>query len=53
MTEYLAKQNYQGIVELGKKNNARVLRYVQMNIWGDYRNTQRWYAISSLKTKEK
>ena len=49
VTEYLAKQNYQGIVELGKKNNARVLRYVQMNILGDYRNTQRWYAISALE----
>ena len=49
VTEYLAAQNYQGIVELGKKNNARVLRYVQMNIWGDNRNTQRWYAISALE----
>lgn len=32
VTEYLAAQNYQGIVELGKKNNARVLRLSLIHI---------------------
>lgn len=49
ITEYIMEQNYQAIVEVGRENNARALRYVQMNIWGDYRNIQRWYAISALE----
>ena len=49
ITEYIMEQNYQAIVEVGRENNARALRYVQMNIWGDYRNKQRWYAISALE----
>ncbi|MGM9525163.1 MAG: DVU0298 family protein [Peptococcaceae bacterium] len=49
ITEYIAEQNYPAIVEIGRENNARALRYVQMNIWGDYRNVQRWYAISALE----
>lgn len=49
ITEYIAEQNYPAIVEIGRENNARALRYVQMNIWGDYRNPQRWYAISALE----
>ena len=47
ITNYIAEQNYEAIVALGKENNARALRYVQMNIWGDYRNAQRWYAVSA------
>lgn len=49
ITEYITEQNYAAIVEIGRENNARALRYVQMNIWGDYRNPQRWYAISALE----
>ncbi len=49
ITTYIAEQNYDAIVEIGRENNARALRYVQMNIWGDYRNPQRWYAISALE----
>ena len=49
ITEYIAEKNYPAIVEVGRENNARALRYVQMNIWGDYRNAQRWYAISALE----
>lgn len=49
VTEYIQEQNYAAIVEVGRENNARALRYVQMNIWGDYRNVQRWYAISALE----
>ena len=48
ITEYIKEQNYQAIVEEGRENNARALRYVQMNIWGDYRNQQRWNAVSAL-----
>lgn len=39
ITNYIAEQNYEAIVALGKENNARALRYVQMNIWGDYRKS--------------
>ena len=49
LTEYINEQNYEAIVEAGRENNARALRYVQMNIWGDYRNVQRWHAISALE----
>ena len=42
ITDYIAAQNYTAIVEIGQENNAKALRYVQMNIWGDYRNEQRW-----------
>ncbi len=49
VTQYITEQNYQAIVEVGRENNARALRYVQMNIWGDYRNAQRWYAVSALE----
>ncbi len=49
ITEYIMEQNYQAIVEVGRENNARALRYVQMNIWGDYRKLQRWHAISALE----
>ena len=49
ITEYINEQNYEAIVEAGRENNARALRYVQMNIWGDYRNVQRWHAISALE----
>ncbi len=49
ITGYVMEQNYKAIVEEGRENNARALRYVQMNIWGDYRNPQRWYAISALE----
>lgn len=49
ITNYIAEQNYEAIVVLGKENNARALRYVQMNIWGDYRNEQRWHAVSALE----
>ena len=48
ITGYINEQNYEAIVEAGRENNARALRYVQMNIWGDYRNDQRWHAISAL-----
>lgn len=48
ITGYINEQNYEAIVEAGRENNARALRYVQMNIWGDYRNAQRWHAISAL-----
>lgn len=48
ITEYIEQQNYDAIVELGRENNARTLRYVQMNIWGDYRQLQRWHAITAL-----
>ena len=49
ITEYIHEQNYEAIVKAGRENNARALRYVQMNIWGDYRNVQRWHAISALE----
>jgi len=49
VTEYIAAQNYAAIIEVGRANNARALRYVQMNLWGDYRNPQRWYAITALE----
>ena len=49
ITGYITEQNYKAIVEEGRENNARALRYVQMNIWGDYRNEQRWHAISALE----
>ena len=49
ITDYIAAQNYTAIVEIGQENNAKALRYVQMNIWGDYRNEQRWYALSALE----
>lgn len=48
ITAYIAEQNYPAIVALGEKNGARALRYVQMNIWGDYRDVQRWHALSAL-----
>ena len=48
ITGYINEQNYEAIVEAGRENNARALRYVQMNIWGDYRNAQRWHSISAL-----
>lgn len=53
ITAYIVEQNYQAIVEVGRENNARALRYVQMNIWGDYHNEQRWYAISALEALAK
>ena len=49
ITGYITEQNYKAIVEEGRENNARALRYVQMNIWGDYRNEQRWHAVSALE----
>ena len=49
ITEYIAGQNYDAIVEIGQENNAKALRFVQMNIWGDYRKELRWYALSALE----
>jgi len=49
ITELIQTQNYDAIVEIGRENNAKALRYVQMNIWGDYRNELRWYALSALE----
>lgn len=49
ITDYIAQQNYDAIVEIGHENNAKALRYVQMNIWGDYRKEMRWYALSALE----
>lgn len=49
ITEYIVSQNYKAIVEIGYENNAKALRYVQMNIWGDYRKELRWYALSALE----
>lgn len=49
ITEYIMEQNYAAIVEIGHENNAKALRYVQMNIWGDYRKELRWYALSALE----
>ena len=49
ITDYLKEQNYEAIVDVGRENNARALRYVQMNIWGDYRNAQRWHAVMALE----
>lgn len=49
ITEYIMQQNYEKIVELGYENNAKVLRYVQMNLWGDYQKELRWYALSALE----
>lgn len=49
ITEYIKQQDYEAIVALGVENNAKVLRYVQMNIWGDYRKELRWYALSALE----
>ena len=49
ITDYIANQNYAAIVEIGHENNAKALRYVQMNIWGDYRKEMRWYALSALE----
>jgi hypothetical protein len=49
ITEYIAEQNYDAIVEIGQENNAKALRFVQMNIWGDYRKELRWYALSALE----
>lgn len=49
ITEYIRERNYAGIVALGKENNTQALRYIQMNIWGDYRLAQRWYAIEALE----
>lgn len=48
ITEKITNRDYEGIIALGIENNARVLRYVQMNIWGDYRSAQRWHAIEAL-----
>lgn len=48
ITEKITNRDYEGIIALGTENNARVLRYVQMNIWGDYRSAQRWHAIEAL-----
>lgn len=48
ITEYIATQNYDAIIDIGYENNAKALRYVQMNIWGDYRKELRWYALSAL-----
>lgn len=48
ITEYLVQQNYEAIVALGYENEAKVLRYVQMHIWGDYRQALRWHALSAL-----
>lgn len=53
VAEYLKTQNYNAIVEMGRENNARALRYVQMYIWGDYRNEQRWHAIMALEVLAK
>ena len=49
ITDYIAGQNYDAIVEIGQENNAKALRFVQMNIWGDYRKEMRWYALSALE----
>ena len=49
ITDYIAQQNYEAIVDIGHENNAKALRYVQMNIWGDYRKEMRWYALSALE----
>lgn len=49
VTEYIQKRDYAGIVELGREKNTQVLRYIQMNIWGDYRQLQRWYALEALE----
>ena len=49
ITDYIAQQNYEAIVDIGHENNAKALRYVQMNIWGDYRQEMRWYALSALE----
>ncbi len=49
ITDYIKEQNYEAIVEIGQENNAKALRYVQMNIWGDYRKEMRWYALSALE----
>lgn len=53
ITEHIASQNYDAIVEIGQENNAKALRYVQMNIWGDYRKELRWYALSALEALAK
>ncbi len=49
ITDYIAEQNYEAIIQIGYENNAKALRYVQMNIWGDYRQELRWYALSALE----
>ena len=48
VTEYIQNRDYAGIIELGREKNTQVLRYIQMNIWGDYRQLQRWYALEAL-----
>ena len=49
VTEYIQNRDYAGIMELGREKNTQVLRYIQMNIWGDYRQLQRWYALEALE----
>lgn len=53
ITEYIQEQNYDAIVAIGRSNNAKALRYVQMHIWGDYRNVMRWHALSALEALAK
>ena len=48
VTKYIEEANYDAIVELGKNDTAKVLKYIQMNIWGDYRQVQRWHALMAL-----
>ena len=49
ITQYITQKDYHAIVDIGQENNAKALRYVQMNIWGDYRKEMRWYALSALE----
>ena len=48
ISHYIDEANYAAIIKKGEESQAKVLRYVQMNLFGDYNLPQRWHAVEAL-----
>ena len=48
VTEWIASQDYEAMINAASEGSEKCLRYAQMNIWGDSHDTQRWYAITAM-----
>ena len=48
IAEYIKKADYPALVSEANKNQAKVLKYVQSYIYGDYDDPIRWQAISAF-----
>lgn len=48
ITDCIKMGNYEEIIAHGRENQAQALRYVQMNLFGNYDEILRWLALEAL-----